>query len=54
MDYSLITRYDTAIGDAFGQAIEAVQKQEKTKEQALSDFYMEINAIYPEITTPEQ
>ena len=54
VDYSLITRYDTAIGDAFGQAIEAVQKQEKTKEQALSDFYMEINAIYPEITTPEQ
>ena len=52
VDYSLVTRYDTAIGDAFGQAIEAVQKGEKDKETALNDFYQEVKAVYPEIKTP--
>lgn len=53
VDYSLITRYDTAIGDAFGQAITAVQKGEKTKDQALKDFYTEVQTVYPEIQVPE-
>ena len=52
MDYSLITRYDTAIGDAFGQAIEAIQKGEKDKETALKDFYLEVQSVYPEIEVP--
>lgn len=52
VDYSLITRYDTAIGDAFGQAIEAVQKGQKNKETALKDFYAEVKAVYPEIEVP--
>lgn len=52
VDYSLITRYDTAIGDAFGQAIEAVQKGQKDKEQALKDFYMEVQTVYPDIQVP--
>lgn len=52
VDYSLVTRYDTAIGDAFGQAIEAVQKGEKDKETALKDFYTEVQAVYPEIELP--
>lgn len=52
VDYSLITRYDTAIGDAFGQAIEAVQKGEKDKETALKDFYLEVQSVYPEIEVP--
>lgn len=52
VDYSLITRYDTAIGDAFGQAIEAVQKGEKDKETALKDFYTEVQTVYPEIQVP--
>ncbi|EFB74551.1 hypothetical protein SUBVAR_07206 [Subdoligranulum variabile DSM 15176] len=52
VDYSLVTRYDTAIGDAFGQAIEAVQKGEKDKETALKDFYSEVQAVYPEIEVP--
>lgn len=53
VDYSLITRYDTAIGDAFGQAIEAVQKGTKDKDTALKDFYAEVQAVYPEIQVPE-
>ena len=52
VDYSLITRYDTAIGDAFGQAIEAIQKGEKDKETALKDFYLEVQSVYPEIEVP--
>lgn len=52
VDYSLVTRYDTAIGDAFGQAIEAVQKGEKDKDTALNDFYQEVKAVYPDIKTP--
>lgn len=52
VDYSLITRYDTAIGDAFGQAIESIQKGEKDKETALKDFYLEVQSVYPEIEVP--
>lgn len=52
VDYSLITRYDTAIGDAFGQAIGAIQKGEKDKETALKDFYLEVQSVYPEIEVP--
>ncbi len=52
VDYSLITRYDTAIGDAFGQAIEAIQKGEKDKETAFKDFYLEVQSVYPEIEVP--
>ena len=53
VDYSLITRYDTAIDTAFGQAIEACQKGEKDTETALKDFYMEVQTVYPEIKVPE-
>ena len=52
VDYSLITRYDTAIGDAFGQAIESIQKGEKDKKTALKDFYLEVQSVYPEIEVP--
>ena len=52
VDYSLITRYDTAIGDTFGQAIESIQKGEKDKETALKDFYLEVQSVYPEIEVP--
>lgn len=53
VDYSLVTRYDTAIGDAFGRAIESVQKGEKDKDTALNDFYMEVQSVYPEIKVPQ-
>lgn len=53
VDYSLITRYDTEIGNAFGQAIVAVQNGEKDKETALKDFYTAVKSVYPEIEVPE-
>ncbi len=52
IDYSLVTGYDTQIGDYFGQAIESVQRGEKTKDQALKDFYKNVKTIYPEIEVP--
>ena len=53
IDYSLITRYDTEIGNAFGTAIVAVQNGEKDKETALKEFYTTVKATYPEIEVPE-
>lgn len=52
IDYSLVTEYDDQIGDYFGQAINAVQMGEKTKDQALSDFYKNIKSIYPKLELP--
>lgn len=53
VDYSLKTKYDDQIDKYYGQAIEAVQKGEKTKEDALKEFYNNIKTIYPEIEVPE-
>ena len=50
IDTSKVTRYDTGIGDAWGNAISAVKAGEKTKEEAISEFYDVIEATYPEIT----
>ena len=52
IDYSLVTGYDTQIGDYFGQAIESVQRGEKTKEEALKEFYKNVKTIYPELEVP--
>ena len=52
VDYSLITGYDTQIGDYYGQAIESVQRGEKTKEEALKEFYKNVKTIYPELEVP--
>ena len=49
IDTSKVTRYDQAIGDAFGNAISSVKTGEKTKEDALNDFYDVIESTYPEI-----
>lgn len=49
IDYSLITRYDTQIGDHYGAAITAVQTGEKTKEEAIEEFYSNVQSIYPEL-----
>lgn len=50
IDYSIVTRYDKGIGDAWGEAISAIKTGEKTKDQAISDFYDKIEATYPELT----
>ncbi len=52
IDYSLITGYDDAIKDAFGNAIMSVQKGEQTKEAALKEFYTTVMAQYPELSVP--
>ena len=50
IDYSKVTRYDKAIGDAWGSAITAVKTGEKTKEDAVNEFYDVVESTYPEIT----
>ncbi|MBO5303326.1 MAG: extracellular solute-binding protein [Lachnospiraceae bacterium] len=50
IDYSKVTRYDKAINDAWGNAISAVKTGEKTKEEAISEFYDVIESTYPDIT----
>lgn len=52
IDYSMITGYDDAIKDAFGNAIMSVQKGEKTREEALKEFYATVIATYPELSVP--
>lgn len=50
IDYSKVTRYDKALNDAWGNAISAIKAGEKTKEEAIAEFYDLIEATYPEIT----
>ena len=52
IDYGLITGYDDACKDAFGAAIISVQKGEKTKTEALKDFYDVVITQYPELKIP--
>ena len=49
IDYSKVTRYDKAIGDAWGNAITAVKTGEKSKEDAVNEFYDVVQSTYPEI-----
>ena len=49
IDYSIVTKYDTAIGDAWGKAISAIKTGEKDKETAIKDFYDEIELTFPEL-----
>ncbi len=49
IDYSKVTQYDKAIGDAWGAAITAVKTGEKTKEEAVNEFYDVVASTYPEI-----
>ena len=50
IDTSKVTRYDQAIGDAWGNAISAVKTGEKTKDEAINEFYDLIESTYPDIT----
>ncbi|MBO5146324.1 MAG: carbohydrate ABC transporter substrate-binding protein [Lachnospiraceae bacterium] len=50
IDYSKVTRYDKAIGDAWASAITAIKTGEKSKEDAINEFYDVVESTYPEIT----
>lgn len=50
IDYSVKTKYDDQVGGFWGASIEAVQKGEMTKEEAIDDFYMQVETTFPEIT----
>lgn len=50
IDTSKVTRYDQAIGDAWGNAISAIKTGEKTKDDAIAEFYDVIESTYPDIT----
>lgn len=50
IDYSKVTRYDKVIGDAWGSAISAIKTGEKSKEDAVNEFYDVVESTYPEIT----
>lgn len=50
IDYSVVTKYDDTIGNFWGASIEAIQKGEMTKEEAIEDFYMQVETTFPEIT----
>lgn len=49
IDYSKVTRYDTGISDAWGNAISAVKTGDKSKEDAISEFYDVVESTYPDI-----
>lgn len=50
IDYSKVTKYDKAIGDAWGNAISSVKTGEMTKEDAISQFYDVVESTYPDLT----
>lgn len=50
IDYSLVTRYDKAIDDAWGNAISSIKTGEKTKDEAIAEFYDVVESTYPDIT----
>lgn len=50
IDYSKVTRYDKVINDAWGSATTSIKTGEKTKEEALQEFYDVVESTYPEIT----
>ena len=51
IDFNL-TGYDDACKDEWGKAITAVKKGEKTKEQAVQDFYQNVITLFPELSVP--
>ncbi|MBQ7918372.1 MAG: extracellular solute-binding protein [Lachnospiraceae bacterium] len=49
IDYSKVTKYDTAIGNAWGEAITAVKTGQMTRDDAISEFYDKVASTYPDI-----
>lgn len=54
IDRSKVTRYDQAIGDAWGKAISSIKTGEKSKEEAINEFYDSIESTYPELTVERE
>ena len=50
IDYSKVTRYDQALGDLWGNAISAIKTGEKSKDDAIAEFYDKVASTYPDIT----
>lgn len=50
IDYSKVTQYDTAIGNAWGAAITTLKTETGTLDEALATFYDTVQSTYPEIT----
>lgn len=46
IDYSKVTKYDTAIGNAWGEAISNIKTGAKSKEDAINEFYDQIEATF--------
>lgn len=49
IDVSRITKYDEQLKKAWGDAITAIKTGEKSREDAISNFYDEVEATYPEL-----
>lgn len=49
IDYSKVTQYDKAIGDAWGQAISSIKTGEMSKEEAIDTFYDTVQSTYPDL-----
>jgi len=49
IDYSLVTSYDTVIGNAWASAIDSIKTNQASKEEALTEFYDLVEATYPEL-----
>lgn len=50
IDYSKVTKYDKVIGDAWGAAISSIKTGEKSKEDAVNEFYDAVASAYPDLT----
>lgn len=49
IDYSKVTRYDKAIGDAWGNAISKIKTGELAKDAAIDEFYDLVKSTYPDL-----
>ena len=50
IDYSNVTPMDTECNDLWNAAIGSIQRGEMTQEEAISNFYDQIESTYPDIT----
>lgn len=46
IDYSKVTKYDTEIGDAWGNAISKIKQNEMSKEDAIAEFYDTVESTF--------
>lgn len=54
IDYSKVTQYDKAIGDAWGAAISSIKTGEMSKEDAINAFYDTVQSTYPDLVIERQ